>query len=64
MSTQIAEATAKAEQKKALGVRRAGLIAELWPHLACSYFELATWAQEYVDHAIASQDGGQVIPGS
>jgi hypothetical protein len=42
----------RSERKKALGRLRASLIAELWPEMNCSYFELPTWAQEYVDTAL------------
>lgn len=47
------EAVTKAERKKAHGILRASLIAELWPQMNCSYFELADWAQEYVDMVVA-----------
>lgn len=39
--------------KKALGMLRANLIAELWPEKKCSYFKLDTWAQEYLDMLVA-----------
>lgn len=45
----------RGDLKKALGERRAQLIAELWPQMHCTYFELATWAQEYVDSVIAEE---------
>jgi hypothetical protein len=51
----------KAERKKALGIFRASLIAELWPEMSCSYFELPTWAQEYVDMAVAQSSAATVL---
>ena len=44
------------DERKALGILRASIISDQWPEMNCSYFNLPTWAQEYVDMVIGKTD--------